>query len=64
MTPGRYRVTLVLDDRRALRGWWNAEATARRQFAGLVGQYGRPGAHIALADEETGATLTEWPAVQ
>ncbi|MEV5414685.1 hypothetical protein [Streptomyces albogriseolus] len=62
MTPGRYRVTLTLDGRRALRGWWNSESVARRQFAGLVGQYGRPGTHVTLTDEETGATLTEWPA--
>ncbi|MEV5236509.1 hypothetical protein [Streptomyces pseudogriseolus] len=61
MNPGRYRVTVVLDGRRTLRGWWNAEPVARRQFAGLVGQYGRPGAHVILADEETGETLTEWP---
>ncbi len=61
MSPGRYRVTVALDGRRAMRGWWNAESVARRQFAGLVGQYGRPGAHVTLADEETGETLTEWP---
>jgi hypothetical protein len=61
MTPGRYRVTLVLDGRRAMRGWWNSEAVAQRQFAGLVGQYGRSGAHVILADEESGMTLTEWP---
>jgi hypothetical protein len=44
-----------------MRGWWNSEPVARRQFAGLVGQYGRSGAHVILADEESGMTLTEWP---
>jgi hypothetical protein len=37
------------------------EPTARRQFAGLVGEYVRPGAHVTLADETTGAVLTTWP---
>jgi len=61
MTAGRYRVTLALDGRTVLRGWWGNAATARRQFAGLVGEYGRPGAHVTLDDETTGTTLTEWP---
>jgi hypothetical protein len=61
MTPGRYHLLLVLDGRPALHGWWGSEGVARTQFTGLVGLYGRPGARITLTDEETGATLTEWP---
>lgn len=61
MTAGRYRVTLALDGRTVLRGWWGSEPNARRQFAGLVGEYGRPGAHVTLTDETTGVVLTEWP---
>ncbi|WP_432053776.1 hypothetical protein [Streptomyces sp. bgisy022] len=61
MTAGRYRVTLVLDGRLVLRGWWGSEPIARRQFAALVGEYGRPGARVTLTDEDTGRVLTEWP---
>lgn len=61
MTPGRYRVSLTLDGRSTLHGWWEKEPVARHQFAGLVGQYGQPGARVTLLDEETGETLTEWP---
>ncbi|GGV37412.1 hypothetical protein GCM10010293_41220 [Streptomyces griseoflavus] len=61
MHPDRYHVTLVLAGRPALHGWWGSEPIARAQFTGLVGRYGQPGTRITLVDEETGATLTEWP---
>lgn len=60
-SPGRYHVTLLLAGRPTLHGWWDDEPVARRQFASLVGQYGRPGARVTLVDETTGGTLTEWP---
>ncbi|MGW5582804.1 hypothetical protein [Streptomyces sp. NPDC003857] len=60
---GRYRLTLTLDGREVLQGWWTREANARRKFSSVVGQYGRPGAHVSLVDTETGETLTSWPSV-
>jgi len=61
MTAARYRVTLLLDGRPVLRGWWGSEVVARSQFTDLVGEYGRPGARVTLTDEDTGRVLTEWP---
>jgi len=61
MNPTRFHLTLILDGRPTLHGWWSEEWIARRQFAGLVGQYGRPGVRVTLADEEAGEVLTEWP---
>ncbi|MFD8199954.1 hypothetical protein [Streptomyces sp. NPDC059701] len=59
---GRYRVTVAIGGRTVLRGWWGSEATARRKWTRWVGEHGdQPGARITLTDEETGATLTEWP---
>ncbi|MEU0847753.1 hypothetical protein ABZ387_07260 [Streptomyces flaveolus] len=60
---GRYRVTVTVDGRPMLRGWWESEPTARRKYSRWVGEHGdRPGARITLTDDETGATLAEWPA--
>jgi hypothetical protein len=61
MNPARFHVTLTLEGRPTLHGWWGSEPIARSQFLALVGRYGQPGAHITLMDEETGETLTEWP---
>ncbi|MFJ2697400.1 hypothetical protein ACIO5Z_14400 [Streptomyces rochei] len=59
---GRYRVTVTVEGRPLMHGWWGSEATARRKFAAWVGEHGsRPGARVTLTDEETGETLTEWP---
>jgi hypothetical protein len=58
----RYRVTVAIDGRQMLRGWWQDESVARRKFTGWVGEHGaRRRARITLTDEETGATLTQWP---
>ncbi|MCG8971390.1 hypothetical protein [Streptomyces sp. CL12-4] len=58
----RYRVTVAIDGRQMLRGWWQDESVARRKFTGWVGEHGaRPHVLITLTDEETGATLTQWP---
>lgn len=59
--PERYRLTLTLDGRRVLDGWWASEATARKKFTATVGDYGRDGAHVTLVDEETAETLASWP---
>lgn len=61
--PERYRLTLYLHGRPAMDGWWGAEATARRKFAGLVGEYGsRDGATIVLIDREDGGrVVASWP---
>jgi hypothetical protein len=59
--PGRYRLALTLDGRRALDGWWGDEETARKKFKDTIGDYGRDGATVALVDTETGETLDSWP---
>lgn len=61
MNPDRYHLTLQFAGGRAVHGWWGSEATARSKFKGWVGHWGRPGASVALVDEETGAVLTTWP---
>ncbi|MGQ3551673.1 hypothetical protein [Streptomyces rochei] len=59
---GRYRVTVTVEGRPLMHGWWGSETTARRKFTAWVGEHGsRPGARVTLTDEETGETLTEWP---
>ncbi|MFE6429397.1 hypothetical protein ACFVOB_28550 [Streptomyces rochei] len=59
---GRYRVTVTVQSRPLMHGWWGSEATARRKFTTWVGEHGsRPSARVTLTDEETGETLTEWP---
>lgn len=60
--PERFHLLPTLDGRPAMHGWWDSEATARRQFVGWIGERGSmPGARITLTDEETGETLTTWP---
>lgn len=62
MADQRYHLLLALDGRPAMHGWWARETTARRQFTTWVGERGSlPGARITLIDEQTGATLMEWP---
>jgi hypothetical protein len=63
MNAGRYLVAVTIDGRPMLHGWWGSEVIARRKFTRWVGEHSdRLGARITLTDEETGATLTEWPA--
>ncbi|MFE9130636.1 hypothetical protein ACFYOF_35340 [Streptomyces sp. NPDC007148] len=45
---GRYRLTLLLDGRRVMNGWWGREATGRKKFSATVGDYGRDGAPMVL----------------
>ncbi|MFD4596686.1 hypothetical protein ACFWPQ_01510 [Streptomyces sp. NPDC058464] len=58
---GRFHLLLTLDGQPAQHGWWGDEATARDKHREWIGVWGRPGARIALVDEETGETLAEWP---
>ncbi|MFI9600345.1 hypothetical protein ACIHCX_10770 [Streptomyces sp. NPDC052043] len=60
--PGRYHLTLTpATGGGTVHGWWSSEPTARRKFTAWVGEHGRPGARIALVDEESGETLAVWP---
>ncbi|MFJ9038030.1 hypothetical protein ACIRF8_15725 [Streptomyces sp. NPDC102406] len=58
---GRYRVTLTLDGRPTMDGWWNLYATAAEKFTAWVGEQGRNGARVELVDTETGDVLKAWP---
>jgi len=62
MSDQRYHLLLTLDGQPAMHGWWASEATARLQFREWVGERGRPGTRITLADEKTGDVLDAWPA--
>jgi hypothetical protein len=58
----RYHLTLTLDGRPAMQGWWGSEATARRQFKVWIDERGSmPGVRITLVDEEEQRVLASWP---
>ncbi|MEU6597888.1 hypothetical protein [Streptomyces flaveolus] len=60
---GHYHLTLAVDGRTMMHGWWSSESTARRQFRTWIGERGSmPGVRITLTDEEAGQTLEVWPA--
>jgi hypothetical protein len=60
---GRYRVAVSIDGAPFIQGWWNDRATADLKYRGWIGEHGgRPGVRVTLTDEETGETLTTWPA--
>ncbi|MFE0470446.1 hypothetical protein ACFW2V_02370 [Streptomyces sp. NPDC058947] len=59
--PGRYHVTLIVDSRPMMQGWWGSEAVARGKFREWVGGRGKAGVRITLVDEDTGTLLTSWP---
>lgn len=61
MNPERYHLTLTSAGRPMMQGWWGNEGVARSRFRDWVGDWGRPGARVTLADEETGSVLTAWP---
>jgi hypothetical protein len=61
MNPERYHLTLAVDGRPMMQGWWGNETVARDKFREWVGGRGKAGARVTLVDEETGETLTTWP---
>jgi hypothetical protein len=62
MDDQRYHLTLTLDGRPAMHGWWGSEETARRQYTTWIGERGSlPGARITLVDEQEQLVLTSWP---
>ncbi|WP_394436323.1 hypothetical protein [Streptomyces sp. SGAir0957] len=61
MTAGRYRVTLTIDGRTVMNGWWNRQATAEKKWTAAVGDYGRDGSRVELVDTDTGDVLKAWP---
>jgi hypothetical protein len=62
MDDQRYHLTLTLDGRPAMQGWWASEATARRLFKVWIGERGSlPGARVTLVDEQEQRVLASWP---
>jgi hypothetical protein len=62
MDDQRYHLTLTLDGRPAMHGWWGSEKTARRQFKVWIGERGSmPGVRITLVDEQEQLVLASWP---
>ncbi|MFF3884064.1 hypothetical protein [Streptomyces sp. NPDC001914] len=58
---GRYHVTLVLDGKPTMHGWWKTKPLAMSQYGGWIGRWGRPGARITVVDADTEDLLAEWP---
>jgi hypothetical protein len=62
MDDERYHLTLSLDGRPAMQGWWSIEQVARRQFSTWIGERGSmPGVRIVLVDEQEQLVLASWP---
>ncbi|MGW2113232.1 hypothetical protein [Streptomyces sp. NPDC001948] len=59
----RYRVTLTVEARTVMSGWWSDEATAERKCRRWIGERGSVGGtRIALTDEwEGGRVVMSWP---
>lgn len=58
---GRYRLTLTMNGRRTMRGWWATEDAARRQIPVWVRDWGVVGALITLVDTADGTVVHSWP---
>ena len=58
---GRYRLTLMMDGRQTMRGWWADETAARAQIPVWVRDWGVEGAVITLVDTATGTVIHRWP---
>jgi hypothetical protein len=61
VTDQRYHLTLAVDGRPVMHGWWGSRSVAEGKFARWIGEHDRPGARVTLTDEEKGETLTSWP---
>jgi hypothetical protein len=59
--PGRYRLTLTLDGRPVMHGWWAAEAIAHGQIAVWVRTWGVQGSRITVTDTAGGTVIHSWP---
>lgn len=58
----RYHLTVTIDGRPVVHGWWSDRTTADRKYRGWIGDYGsRSGARITLTDTATGEQLAAWP---
>ncbi|MFF1301076.1 hypothetical protein [Streptomyces sp. NPDC058296] len=59
----RYHLTLTIEGRPVMRGWWSELKTAERKFAAWVGERGGvAGTRITLTDEaDGGRVLKAWP---
>ncbi|MFJ9026268.1 hypothetical protein ACIRPU_40835 [Streptomyces sp. NPDC102259] len=59
---GRYKVTLLVDERPVMQGWWEERATADRKYLAWIGEHGsRAGARVTLTDETTNDVVRSWP---
>ncbi|MEU5243639.1 hypothetical protein AB0G81_05895 [Streptomyces asoensis] len=59
---GRYKVTLLVDGRPVMEGWWQERAVAERKYLAWIGEHGSSAkAQATLTDEEGGVVLTSWP---
>jgi hypothetical protein len=58
--PGRYRLTLTLEGRPSMHGWWKTESAALEQRRGWIGTWGRPGSRIDLIDTADGQVIHSW----
>lgn len=58
----RYHLTLTIDGRPTMHGWWGKRETADRKFLSWIGDYGNTDrARIVLTDQADGRELTAWP---
>ncbi|WP_338704292.1 hypothetical protein V2W30_40980 (plasmid) [Streptomyces sp. Q6] len=62
--PDRYHLTLAIDGRTILRGWWDNAGTADGKFDGFRDEHeAHAGAHLLLTEWDAGREwpLREWP---
>ncbi|MFF3691003.1 hypothetical protein [Streptomyces sp. NPDC002187] len=60
--PQRYHLTLTIDGRPTMHGWWADHAVADRKFLSWIGDYGSTaGARITLTGQTDGREPATWP---